>query len=219
MNLKNLKTNMAGQVHWVDGFGVEIGNDGIARNVPAEIGAKCLANPAVWREYSGEPGPQRGVVGRRPGLFASLRPAAPPPPALMPLSLDFLEKAGLQSPENLVVIARELEADITEAGTVTEAAHIILAAADRSFLGSLKHLLEPEEATPPEPKAPASTSVSVPPPADPVTLPPVGLVEPLPPPAPEVLAPVAPPVAPAAEPPPAEPPAKSSGGSKKRPVT
>lgn len=55
MDIRNKKPSMRGKTHWAGGYEIKIGPDGMARNIPSELGAKLLGNTNVWElVYGGE---------------------------------------------------------------------------------------------------------------------------------------------------------------------
>jgi hypothetical protein len=166
MNLKH--ATRKNTVHWIDGIGINIAPDGIARGVPAHIAAKLLTNVEVWSAVDGD-------VGPAPGSIANAAPSvvAPSVPVLVPESLTALEGMTL---DQIHTLGRLFYDDAFAAEDVKAGARSILAAADVQLAQQLRDMLRSEaervahEAAPAEtaPEAPQSAPEPAPVPEAPV---------------------------------------------------
>lgn len=137
MNLKHATRRST--THWIDGIGISIASDGIARNVPAAIAEKLLANAELWS--STEDG---GSVAPGTIVNAPAQPAPGPAPVLevlVPESLALLE--GLKIDE-IVYLASAFE--VGPLADVKQGARSILAAADVQLASQLARMLREKDA-------------------------------------------------------------------------
>ncbi len=151
MNLRNKISRNAGSTAWVGGFQLTIGNDGVVRNVPADLAKKLLTNPDVWAVEKGEVGLDIGLPVNSPSLGAQVAPA-PIVASSMPLSSALLEEVSHNHSE-AQIIASAMGVDIMELGSPGEIKAALMAGADSQFVASAKKLLAtPLPSTGPEPE-------------------------------------------------------------------
>jgi len=149
MNLKH--ASRRNSIHWIDGIGINIGSDGIARNVPAAIAEKLLVNHEMWSRTD-----EGGSVA--PGTVINIAEPAKAPAAavvevLVPESLALLEGRTL---DEIAFLASTFEAGAVE--DVKQGARAILAAADVQLATQLARMLREKDA----PAAPAIDELTAP---------------------------------------------------------
>lgn len=136
MNLKNLIRKNT--TTWIDGVGISIGADGIARGVPSHLAKKLLENAEVWQVAEGladEP----EVINVGLGMARAAAPLLRPNLVLVPESLAFLEGLKL---EQVVELGRLFTDDASfDAAEIAPAAHAILAFADLQLVDQLRQAL------------------------------------------------------------------------------
>lgn len=188
-----IKSNW-GKTQWAAGYQLQIGLDGIARNVPDEAAAKLLSNAAVWRPVrGGSPPPTargllRSLATIAGGLQHGVPEPTPPEPTvveverpLVPISLGFLEA---QSRETLLRIAAAFDLDLSvphgastlgETAPIPELAREILKVADVELEAQLRVFAAEPADLPVEPTdgtaSAEAASIVVPSPPDALPLP------------------------------------------------